>query len=243
MCVLKLENVSYKYDNSKKYVLKDLNYKFEKGKIYSIVGPSGAGKTTLLSLLSSLTKPTEGNIYLEDKNIKKIDKYEYRSNYIGVVFQSFNLLTHLTALENVVLSMNISKGKFKHKKKIALDLLKKVGLDEEEANRRILKLSGGQQQRVAIARALAMDPQIMLFDEPTSALDPTLVGEVLRVMKDLAVDGMTMLVVTHEMGFAKEVADKVIFMADGEIVEVGTSDEIFNNPKEEKTKNFLDKIL
>ena len=160
-----------------------------------------------------------------------------------MVFQRFNLFPHMTVLENVMSPQQIVKKIPKDiAKKKASELLAKVGLsDKEDAYPN--KLSGGQQQRVAIARALAMDPQIMLFDEPTSALDPTLVGEVLRVMKDLAVDGMTMLVVTHEMGFAKEVADKVIFMADGEIVEVGTSDEIFNNPKEKKTKNFLDKIL
>ena len=145
MSILKLENICYQYDGNKKQVLKDINFEFEKGKIYAIVGQSGAGKTTLLSILSSLAKPTSGKIYLNGEDINKIDKYKFRSNHVGVVFQSFNLLTHLTALENVVLSMNISGKKFDNKKETAIEMLKKVGLNEEEANRRVLKLSGGQQ--------------------------------------------------------------------------------------------------
>ena len=190
MSVLKLENVAYKYNGTKKYVLKNLNYEFEKGKIYSIVGPSGAGKTTLLSLLSGLSKPTDGNIYLEDKNINKIDRYEYRSNYVGVVFQSFNLLTHLTALENVILSMNISKGKFKNKKKVAMELLE--------------KLSGGQQQRVAIARALSYNPNIILADEPTGNLDGDTQVEILKIFHTLANEGKCVILVTHSPDVARE---------------------------------------
>ena len=204
MSVLKLENVAYKYDGTKKYVLKDLNYEFEKAKIYSIVGPSGAGKTTLLSLLSGLSKPTDGSIFLEEKNINKIDKYEYRSNYVGVVFQSFNLLTHLTALENVILSMNISKCKFKNKKKIAMELLEKVGLDADEAHRRVLKLSGGQQQRVAIARALSYNPNIILADEPTGNLDKETQDEILKIFHTLADEGKCVILVTHSPDVAKE---------------------------------------
>ena len=204
MCILKLENVFYKYNGTKKNVLQDLNYQFEEGKIYSIIGPSGAGKTTLLSLLSCLTKPTNGDIYIDGKNIKKIDKYEYRSNYVGVVFQSFNLLTHLTALENVILSMNISKKKFKHKKKLAYELLEKVGLSKEEANRRVLKLSGGQQQRVAIARALSYDPKIILADEPTGNLDSKTQNEIMKIFHTFANEGKCVILVTHSSDVAKD---------------------------------------
>ena len=186
MSILKLENICYQYDGNKKQVLKDINFEFEKGKIYAIVGQSGAGKTTLLSILSSLAKPTSGKIYLNGEDINKIDKYKFRSNHVGVVFQSFNLLTHLTALENVVLSMNISGKKFDNKKETAIEMLKKVGLNEEEANRRVLKLSGGQQQRVAIARALSYDPQIILADEPTGNLDGKTQDEIMDIFHMLS---------------------------------------------------------
>lgn len=211
--------------------------------MYCIVGKSGAGKTTLLSVLSGLASPTDGSINYNGKNIRGIDKYRFRSKYIGVIFQSYNLLTKFTAVENVMLSMDIAGVKGKNKKVKALSLLESVGLSEEEANRRVLKLSGGQQQRVAIARALAMNPDIMLFDEPTSALDPEMVGEVLQVMDELANEGMTMVVVTHEMGFARTVADRVIFMSDGVIVEQGAPEEFFSNPKEQRTKDFLGRVL
>lgn len=202
MSILKLENICYSYDKNKKQVLKNINYEFEEGNIYAIVGESGAGKTTLLSILSSLAKPTSGAIYLNGKNIDKIDKYQFRSNYVGVVFQSFNLLTHLTAVENVILSMKISGKKFHNYKEIALDLLKKVGLNEEEAKRRVLKLSGGQQQRVAIARALSYDPQIILADEPTGNLDVKTEEEIMQIFHMLAEEGKCIILVTHSPSVA-----------------------------------------
>lgn len=203
MSILKLENICYQYDGNKKQALKDVNFEFEKGNIYAIVGQSGAGKTTLLSILSSLAKPTSGKIYLNGEDINKIDKYKFRSNHVGVVFQSFNLLTHLTALENVVLSMNISGKKFNNKKEIAKEMLKKVGLNEEESNRRVLKLSGGQQQRVAIARALSYDPQIILADEPTGNLDGKTQDEIMDIFKMLAKEGKCIILVTHSPAVAK----------------------------------------
>lgn len=205
MSVLKLENICYQYDGNKKQVLKDVNFQFEKGNIYAIVGQSGAGKTTLLSILSSLAKPTSGKIYLNGEDINKIDKYKFRSNHVGVVFQSFNLLTHLTALENVILSMNISGKKFNNKKEVAKEMLKKVGLNEEESNRRVLKLSGGQQQRVAIARALSYDPQIILADEPTGNLDGKTQDEIIDIFKMLAKEGKCIILVTHSPAVAKSV--------------------------------------
>ncbi|MEN8076120.1 ABC transporter ATP-binding protein [Clostridioides difficile] len=205
MSILKLENICYQYDGNKKQALKDVNFEFEKGNIYAIVGQSGAGKTTLLSILSSLAKPTSGKIYLNGEDINKIDKYKFRSNHVGVVFQSFNLLTHLTALENVVLSMNISGKKFNNKKEIAKEMLKKVGLNEEESNRRVLKLSGGQQQRVAIARALSYDPQIILADEPTGNLDGKTQDEIIDIFKMLAKEGKCIILVTHSPAVAKSV--------------------------------------
>lgn len=208
MSILKLENICYQYDGNKKQVLKDINFEFEKGKIYAIVGQSGAGKTTLLSILSSLAKPTSGKIYLNGEDINKIDKYKFRSNHVGVVFQSFNLLTHLTALENVVLSMNISGKKFDNKKETAIEMLKKVGLNEEEANRRVLKLSGGQQQRVAIARALSYDPQIILADEPTGNLDGKTQDEIMNIFHMLSKEGQCIILVTHSPAVAKS-ADAV----------------------------------
>lgn len=199
MSLLKLDNISYRYDNNSPLVIKNLSYEFEEGKVYAIVGKSGAGKTTLLSILSSLAAPTSGNIYLKDEDVAKIDKYKFRSKYVGVIFQNFNLLPHLTALENVVLSMNISGKKFteKSKNEIAMELLNKVGLSEEEANRRILKLSGGQQQRVAIARAISYDPDIILADEPTGNLDSETQSEIIDIFKMLAKEGKCIIIVTH----------------------------------------------
>lgn len=206
MSLLKLDNICYRYDISSPFVLKDLCYEFEEGKVYSIVGKSGAGKTTLLSILSSLAAPTSGSIYLKDENVAKIDKYKFRSNYVGVIFQNFNLLPHLTALENVVLSMNISGKKFsdKNKNEIAMELLQKVGLSEDEANRRILKLSGGQQQRVAIARAISYDPDIILADEPTGNLDGETQSEIIEIFKMLANEGKCIIIVTHSPVVAEE---------------------------------------
>ena len=195
MSVLSLQNISFSY--GKTPVLKDISYEFEKGKVYCIVGRSGAGKTTLLSLLSGLAAPCEGDILYNGQSIAKIDKYTFRSKYIGVVFQSFNLLTKYTALENVVLSMDVAGYKCKNKAKRALELLESVGLDEDEAGRRVLKLSGGQQQRVAIARAISYDPQIILADEPTGNLDRDTQKEIMDIFRDLAAQGKCVILVSH----------------------------------------------
>ena len=195
MSVLSLQNISFSYGRTP--VLKDISYEFEKGKMYCIIGKSGAGKTTLLSLLSGLAKPTAGDIIYDGKSIAKIDKYTFRSRYIGVVFQSFNLITKYTALENVVLSMDVSGAKIKNKKQKALELLESVGLDEDEANRRVLKLSGGQQQRVAIARALSYDPDIILADEPTGNLDRDTQKEIMDIFRDLTEQGKCVILVSH----------------------------------------------
>ena len=195
MSILSLQNISFSYDRTP--VLKDISYEFEKGKIYCIIGKSGAGKTTLLSLLSGLATPNEGDILYDGKSIAKIDKYTFRSKYIGVVFQSFNLITKYTALENVVLSMDVSGCKIKNKEQRAMELLENVGLDEDEANRRVLKLSGGQQQRVAIARALSYDPDIILADEPTGNLDRDTQKEIMEIFRELADSGKCVILVSH----------------------------------------------
>ena len=193
-----MENVCYKYEGSRKLVLQDVSYEFEKGNIYAIVGKSGAGKTTLLSLLSGLTKPTSGTIYLDGDDTLKKDMYTYRSQDVGVIFQSFNLLPKLTAIENVILSMDVSGKKFSSKKKTAMELLEKVGLDEDEAHRRILKLSGGQQQRVAIARALSYGPEIILADEPTGNLDGETQDDIMEIFAKLAKEeNKCVIIVTH----------------------------------------------
>ena len=195
MALLSLQNISFSYDKTP--VLRDISYDFEKGKMYCIIGKSGAGKTTLLSLLSGLAKPTAGDIIYDGKSVAKIDKYTFRSRYIGVVFQSFNLITKYTALENVLLSMDVSGAKIKDKKKKALELLDSVGLDEDEACRRVLKLSGGQQQRVAIARALSYDPDIILADEPTGNLDRDTRKEIMDIFRELANQGKCVILVSH----------------------------------------------
>ena len=201
MSLLSLQNISFSYDKTP--VLKDISYEFEKGKMYCIIGKSGAGKTTLLSLLSGLAKPSEGDILYDGKSIADIDKYVFRSRYIGVVFQSFNLITKYTALENVVLSMDVSGCKIKDKKEKALQLLDSVGLDEDEANRRVLKLSGGQQQRVAIARALSYDPDIILADEPTGNLDRDTQSEIMEIFRELANQGKCVILVSHSPDVAE----------------------------------------
>lgn len=195
MSVLSLKNICFSYDKTP--VLNDLSYDFEEGKIYCIIGKSGAGKTTLLSVLSGLAKPTSGSIFYRDEDIKKIDKYKFRSKYIGVIFQSYNLITKFTALENVMLSMDIAGVKGINKKEKAMELLKSVGLNEEEASRRVLKLSGGQQQRVAIARALSYDPQIILADEPTGNLDGETQNEIMDIFRSLADQGKCVILVSH----------------------------------------------
>lgn len=202
MSILKLDDLTFGYE--KKNILKSLNFSFDLGKIYAIVGKSGAGKTTLLSLLSGLATPKSGEIFYKEKSIKDIDKYDFRRKCVGVVFQSFNLLTNLTAVENVILSMDISGIKSENKKKFAMDLLHKVGLDDDEANRRILKLSGGQQQRVAIARALSFNPDIILADEPTGNLDVETQEEIMEILRQLAKEGKCIILVTHSPTVAKE---------------------------------------
>lgn len=205
MSVLKLENLCFSYDG-KIQILKDINYEFEKGKVYGIIGKSGAGKTTLLSLLSGLAKPTDGKILYNDNDITKIDRYKYRSNYVGVVFQGFNLLPQYTALRNVILSMDVSGKKVKDKKSHAMEMLHKVELDETKANRKILKLSGGEQQRVAIARALSYNPDIILADEPTGNLDLETQEQVMDIFKKLAEEeNKCIIIVTHSPEVAKSV--------------------------------------
>jgi len=206
MSVLSLQNISFSYD--KVPVLKDISYDFEKGKMYCIIGKSGAGKTTLLSLLSGLAKPSDGDILYEGKSIAKIDKYVFRSKYIGVVFQSFNLITKYTALENVVLSMDVAGYKTKNKNQRAMELLKSVGLDESEAKRRVLKLSGGQQQRVAIARALSYDPDVILADEPTGNLDRDTQNEIMEIFRSLADQGKCVILVSHSPEVAQMCDEK-----------------------------------
>ena len=201
MALLSLQGISFSYDKTP--VLKDISYDFEKGRMYCIIGKSGAGKTTLLSLLSGLAAPTAGDILYDGKSISKIDKYTFRSKYIGVVFQSFNLITKYTAMENVILSMDVSGAKIKDKKKRALALLDCVGLDEDEANRRVLKLSGGQQQRVAIARALSYDPDIILADEPTGNLDRDTQKEIMDIFRDLTNQGKCVILVSHSPDVAE----------------------------------------
>lgn len=225
-------------------VLDGVSEHIEKGEKVVVIGPSGSGKSTFLRCLNLLEEPTSGNIIFEGQDITdpKVDIDMVRRK-MGMVFQQFNLFPHLTILENITLAPVMLKKMTKDQaKEKAMELLKRVGL-EEKAEAYPVQLSGGQKQRVAIARALAMNPEIMLFDEPTSALDPEMVGEVLDVMKDLAESGMTMVIVTHEMGFAREVASRVIFMDQGIIMENGTPEEVFTNPKNERTKLFLSKVL
>jgi putative ABC transport system ATP-binding protein len=202
MALLKLENLTFAYDT--KNVLKNVNFEFEPGKIYAVVGRSGAGKTTLLSLLSGLATPNQGDILYKGKSIKELNKYDFRRKCVGVVFQSFNLLTNLTAAENVILSMDISGVKKTDKDKFSSELLKKVGLNEDETRRRILKLSGGQQQRVAIARALSFNPDIILADEPTGNLDIETQEEILQILRKLADEGKCIILVTHSPTVAEK---------------------------------------
>ena len=206
MAILSLENICFSY--GKTPVLRDVSYDFEKGRMYCIVGKSGAGKTTLLSLLSGLAAPESGNILYDGKNIAKVNKYDFRSKYIGVIFQSFNLITKFTACENVVLSMDIAGVKIKDKKKKAMELLSAVGLDEDEASRRVLHLSGGQQQRVAIARALSYDPEIILADEPTGNLDGETQNEIMEIFRKLADDGKCVIIVSHSPDVAEMCDEK-----------------------------------
>ena len=242
MNMIKISHLSKKF--GKLEVLKDINLDIEEGEVVCIIGPSGSGKITFLRCINQLEQPTGGVVQYEGKNLldKKCDIRKFREE-VGMVFQRFNLFPLKTVAENVMMAPVLTKHMNKdeaHKK--ALELLDKVGL-KDKADVYPSTLSGGQQQRVAIARALAMEPKALLFDEPTSALDPELVGDVLDVMKSLAKEGMTMIVVTHEMGFARDVADRVIFMADGYVVEEGKPERIFTAPKEKRTQTFLSRIL
>lgn len=252
MSMIKTENLCKNFGDLK--VLKNCSLTIEQGEVVCLIGPSGAGKSTYLRSLNHLEAINDGKLWIMDTLVddrhnghNKISIPSKKRNELmldmGMVFQRFNLFPHLTVLENITLApIDVKKMDKNEAKKLGLELLEKVGL-KDKAYVYPAKLSGGQQQRVAIARALAMQPKMMLFDEPTSALDPELVGEVLQVMKDLASDGMTMIVVTHEMGFAKEVADRVVFMYEGEILEVNSPDIIFNNPQNERTKAFLNSVL
>jgi len=241
--IITIDNVSKTFPGGVQAV-KDFSTKIRRREVVVIMGPSGSGKSTLLRCLNGLEEADSGTIVVDniplDDNRK--NRLEIRKE-VGMVFQSFNLFPHLTALENVNLAqIRVRKKSQKEATKLSMELLNKVGIAEKSGNYPA-QLSGGQQQRVAIARALAMMPKVMLFDEPTSALDPEMINEVLDVMKNLATEGMTMVVVTHEMGFAREVSDWVIFMDEGQIVETGTAEHFFKNPQEDRTKLFLSQIL
>lgn len=240
--MIKIKNLHKSFDKNE--VLKGIDLEVKSGEVVVIIGPSGSGKSTFLRCLNLLEQPTDGSVEFEGKDLldKSINIDELRQK-MGMVFQNFNLFPHKTVLENLTISpLKVKKETVEVAKEKAIALLQQVGLSEKQANYPS-QLSGGQQQRVAIARALAMNPDVMLFDEPTSALDPEMVGEVLAVMKALAEEGMTMVVVTHEMGFAREVADRVIFMDAGVIQEEGTPAEIFGQPKNPRTQDFLRKVL
>ncbi|WP_432717055.1 amino acid ABC transporter ATP-binding protein [Staphylococcus equorum] len=228
----------------KNEVLKGIDFTVNQGEVVAIIGPSGSGKSTLLRCMNLLETPTSGEVIFKDNNLTSKDtELEKLRQQMGMVFQNFNLFPHKKVIDNVILAPSLlKKGNQNDLKKEAQLLLEKVGL-EDKSDAYPAQLSGGQKQRVAIARALAMNPEVLLFDEPTSALDPEVVGDVLKVMKDLAKEGMTMVVVTHEMHFARDVSDKVVFMADGVIVESGTPEEVFDRQQHERTKNFLSRVL
>lgn len=240
--VIEVKNLEKSFGDLK--VLKGITEKIQDKEVVCVIGPSGSGKSTFLRCLNLLEEPTGGEVYLDGMQINKagVNIDEVREK-LGMVFQSFNLFPHMTVLDNIILAPVKVKGIDRADAEAkARKLLKTVGLEDKE-NSYPASLSGGQKQRVAIARALAMDPEIMLFDEPTSALDPEMVGEVLNVMKELADNGMTMIIVTHEMGFAREVADRVFFIDEGVVVEQGTPERIFGRPENERTRNFLSKVL
>jgi len=240
--MIKVSNLKKSFGTNE--VLKNINAEIQPQEVVVVIGPSGSGKSTFLRCLNLLESVTDGHVYIEgvDLTDKSVNINKVRQN-VGMVFQQFNLFPHKTVIENIVMApVKVKKVDDEVALQKGLDLLRKVGL-EDKADAYPDSLSGGQKQRVAIARALAMEPKIMLFDEPTSALDPEMVGEVLEVMKQLAKEGMTMVVVTHEMGFAREVGDRVIFMDGGYIVEENVPEELFTNPQQERTKSFLSKVL
>ena len=240
MNILQVQNL--KKDFGKHQVLKDISFSVNKGDVISIIGASGSGKSTLLRCINYLEEPTAGQILYHGKDAEQLNRAEYHSK-VGMVFQSFNLFSNMSALDNCIIGQTlVLKRSKKEARERAVAYLEKVGMTPY-MNARPSQLSGGQKQRVAIARALAMDPEILLFDEPTSALDPEMVGEVLSVMRDLAKGGLTMLVVTHEMGFAKDVSNRVIFMDQGVIAEDASPEEIFTNPRHQRTREFLSRIL
>lgn len=227
----------------KNEVLKGINLRIEKGEVVVIIGPSGSGKSTVLRTMNYLEAPTSGHVIVDGMDLSDKNKLNEIRTEVGMVFQNFNLFPHMTVLDNLTLAqIKVRKTDKKEAEQVAMKLLKRVGLSDK-AHMYPDSLSGGQKQRVAIARALAMKPKVMLFDEPTSALDPEMVREVLDVMKSLADEGMTMVIVTHEMGFAKEVADRVLFVDGGQILEDGTPKQVFDEPTSERTKLFLSKIL
>ncbi|MBR0597137.1 amino acid ABC transporter ATP-binding protein [Sinanaerobacter chloroacetimidivorans] len=240
--MIEVNNLTKEFGSLK--VLRGITETIRENEVVCVIGPSGSGKSTFLRCINLLESPTSGVVMIDGEQINRkeanINKIRQK---LGMVFQNFNLFPHMTTLENITISpIRINKVPKAEAEKQALELLKMVGL-QDKARVYPSSLSGGQKQRAAIARALAMKPEIMLFDEPTSALDPEMVGEVLQVMRDLAHQGMTMVIVTHEMGFAKEVADRVLFMDEGVIVEQGTPEEIYGNPQNERTKSFLSKVL
>ena len=240
--VISIQNLSKTFGTNE--VLKDISFEVKQGEVVTIIGSSGSGKSTLLRCVNLLEKPTSGKISYNGQNILEHDKsiYEYRT-HVGMVFQQFNLFNNLNVLENCIVGpMKVLKKSKEEAEKIAKEFLEKVGMSAY-INAKPRQLSGGQKQRVAIARALSMQPDVLLFDEPTSALDPEMVNEVLETMKSLAHTGLTMIVVTHEMGFAKEVSDRVIFMDKGVIAEEGTPEQIFENPQVDRTKEFLGRVL
>lgn len=242
--IISVKDLVKEYNHGEVVAMDHCDLDVKKGEVVAIIGPSGSGKSTLLRSLNLLEEPTAGEIYFEGVELssKKVDINRHRQK-MGMVFQHFNLFPHKTVLENIMMAPVTLKLKTQQEAQAqAIKLLERVGLADKKDEYPNM-LSGGQKQRIAIVRALAMEPEVMLFDEPTSALDPEMVGEVLDVMRELAGEGMTMIVVTHEMGFAREVADRVIFMADGSIVEAGAPQQIFDEPKEERTRNFLSKVL
>lgn len=242
--LIKVEKVKKHYNHGEIKALDGINTEIQKGEVVVVIGPSGSGKSTFLRCLNLLEIPTEGNIYFDDVDITDAQtNINIHRQRMGMVFQHFNLFPHMTILKNMIIApMKLQKKSLEEATQLAMELLKRVGL-EDRANAYPSQLSGGQKQRIAIVRALCMQPEVMLFDEPTSALDPEMVGEVLEVMKQLAQDNMTMVVVTHEMGFAREVATRVMFMADGKQVEEGTPSEIFDSPQSERLQTFLAKVL